>query len=331
MREICICIPTWNRVEMTLNSFSKVYDDERIKNLIIVDEASLHLDIDSQMEKRKDNKPLFALCALCRHAGLDLYFLAQHSKNVDAKLRRLCSKKIHCIKTASIPFIGWFLASIPFFGTFSRTIYTGESSEADGRTWHKFDPLVGSAYRTHGMRSALHLKESPNGIVKQGTEFSEARGKKLAIAIVLLLCGIFSYSYFSGQKLYNKYAEEKPKAKAESDTVNSMRQHEPAPKQSKLAALSERNDVLKYSGFIMSKSGYKIYLDTGDQISTSGSYLGQLVTDFVYSADWFYVHLENGEKLAIRPKTAQEKEQDRHRNDKKKERTLDILGTIQRP
>lgn len=40
MREICICIPTWNRVEMTLNSFSKVYDDERIKNIIIVDDAS---------------------------------------------------------------------------------------------------------------------------------------------------------------------------------------------------------------------------------------------------------------------------------------------------
>ena len=53
MREICICIPTWNRVEMTLNSFLKVYNDERIKNIIIVDDAS-ELSIYNDLKKECD-------------------------------------------------------------------------------------------------------------------------------------------------------------------------------------------------------------------------------------------------------------------------------------
>ena len=36
---IRICIPTWNRVEMTLNSFKKVYDDARIDTIVIVDDV----------------------------------------------------------------------------------------------------------------------------------------------------------------------------------------------------------------------------------------------------------------------------------------------------
>ena len=54
MREICICIPTWNRVEMTLNSFSKVYNDDRIKNIIIVDDASDMQDY-NELKKQCDS------------------------------------------------------------------------------------------------------------------------------------------------------------------------------------------------------------------------------------------------------------------------------------
>ena len=40
MKQIDICIPTWERYELTLESFSDVYDDERIANIIIVDDCS---------------------------------------------------------------------------------------------------------------------------------------------------------------------------------------------------------------------------------------------------------------------------------------------------
>ncbi len=40
MEQLSICIPTWNRYELTINSFSKVLNDERIAEVIIVDDAS---------------------------------------------------------------------------------------------------------------------------------------------------------------------------------------------------------------------------------------------------------------------------------------------------
>lgn len=56
MRELSICIPTWNRVDMTLNAFAKVYDDKRVKSIIIVDDASdLHIYYELK-EKTKDMK-----------------------------------------------------------------------------------------------------------------------------------------------------------------------------------------------------------------------------------------------------------------------------------
>lgn len=40
VRQIGIAIPSFNRVEMTIESFSDVYDDERINEIVIVDDAS---------------------------------------------------------------------------------------------------------------------------------------------------------------------------------------------------------------------------------------------------------------------------------------------------
>lgn len=39
-RKISLCIPTYNRIDMTIRSFSKVIDDERIDEVIIVDDSS---------------------------------------------------------------------------------------------------------------------------------------------------------------------------------------------------------------------------------------------------------------------------------------------------
>lgn len=39
-RKISICIPTWNRFELTINSFSKILNDDRVSEIIIVDDCS---------------------------------------------------------------------------------------------------------------------------------------------------------------------------------------------------------------------------------------------------------------------------------------------------
>ena len=55
-RKISICIPTYNRVNMTLDSFKDVYDDERVSEVIIVDDAS-DINIIEQLKDICDNLP----------------------------------------------------------------------------------------------------------------------------------------------------------------------------------------------------------------------------------------------------------------------------------
>lgn len=40
MRKISVCIPTYNRVKMLFESFEKIYQDERVNEIIIVDDDS---------------------------------------------------------------------------------------------------------------------------------------------------------------------------------------------------------------------------------------------------------------------------------------------------
>lgn len=50
MRQISLCIPNWNRKELLLQSFAKVYDNENISEIIISDDCSdmeLYLELES--------------------------------------------------------------------------------------------------------------------------------------------------------------------------------------------------------------------------------------------------------------------------------------------
>lgn len=51
-RRLSICIPTFERVELTMESFANVYHDERVSEIVIVDDAS-------------SNETFFRLKALC--------------------------------------------------------------------------------------------------------------------------------------------------------------------------------------------------------------------------------------------------------------------------
>lgn len=56
MKQISIAIPTYNRFEMTLDSFSDVYNDERVGEIVIVDDAS-DMDIFLKLKAACDALP----------------------------------------------------------------------------------------------------------------------------------------------------------------------------------------------------------------------------------------------------------------------------------
>ena len=70
-RKISICIPSWERSEMTIESFLDVYNDERISEIIIVDDAS-GWDVYEDLKSMTDAFPKVRLCRNLNN--LDCYF-----------------------------------------------------------------------------------------------------------------------------------------------------------------------------------------------------------------------------------------------------------------
>lgn len=57
-RKISICIPTWNRYEMTIKAIEQVIDDNRISEIVIVDDCSTNGDDKRLLEWSTDKKRL---------------------------------------------------------------------------------------------------------------------------------------------------------------------------------------------------------------------------------------------------------------------------------
>lgn len=69
-RRISLCIPTWNRLELLIDSFINVLYDERISEIVIVDDAS-DIEIYNQIEKFCDGIPKIKLFR--NEVNLDCY------------------------------------------------------------------------------------------------------------------------------------------------------------------------------------------------------------------------------------------------------------------
>lgn len=55
-RQLSICVPSWNRSDMTIESFYDVYEDERVSEIVIVDDAS-EMEIYEDLKSMADCLP----------------------------------------------------------------------------------------------------------------------------------------------------------------------------------------------------------------------------------------------------------------------------------
>lgn len=78
-RKISLCIPTWNRVDMLIESFSNVLDDERISDIFISDDAS-DIEIFNQVKSIIDalNQTYNNKITLCRNLTNQDCFINKH-------------------------------------------------------------------------------------------------------------------------------------------------------------------------------------------------------------------------------------------------------------
>lgn len=171
---------------------------EGSENLVVADEASLMWSADTQSQDKVKNSPLFGLVALSRHAGLDIYFLAQREGHVAKKLRDLADTRTHCVNAGGIPLVGWFCKR--FLGDFKRIIFRGGDQKAYGHYWVRFKKAVGDFYQTHGMRDDLAMRTGGTRVKKSNAV--QQKGMALVLGGVVLpvvLAAVLVWRTFAGR------------------------------------------------------------------------------------------------------------------------------------
>lgn len=306
--------------EDLLSSDFLVGGEEGSENLVVVDESAILLSADDQAKagEKDANKPLFELTALCRHVGLDLYFLAQDKGHVNSKLRDLAEYTIKCFKVERIPMAGWLLAMIPGLGQFLRIYYSGKSRAPTGRTWHAFRPEVGAIYDTHGMRGGIAIKTSKRR--KKGMEVTQKKGKVVAVMVLALILSLAGYSCVSGRKVYKDLTKGKespavapvPGSPAPGAVAGSLG---PAVVASGPASRRRRNSVAEWDpederpfcGVVTDSGGVRVHLADGELLAIGRNFEGESLRILTVYAGRYYFRAESGRVFVARPLTGLER------------------------
>lgn len=291
--------------------------EEGRENIMVVDEASLLFDIDDQMKNRASNKPIFQLVALCRHVGLDLFFLAQHQANVDAKLRRMAETRTRCVKTERIPLVGWLVA--PLLGTFLRVVYMGEGTTPYAKTWHRFREEVGKAYRTHGMRESVGMRIEATRKSK-GDDSAKSSGKFWFFLLVGLCLSGIGFGLF---RMSGRYSELRSQTEPQNSTKpadspaaastpnyakSTVPQVAPSTTRSGLREIEWLpEDELQLQAVVRTRRGMAVYAFGHIKLEVGGHYRGEKIKEVLTHAGWWYAETQYGRIVCVRPITPQER------------------------
>lgn len=305
------------------------------ENLVIVDETAIDFGTDNQqaLTEKKRLEPIFRLVALLRHVGLDIYFIAQDQADINAKLRRLASARIHCINCSNVPGFGWLLG---MYADFKRETYGRKDSKIlpGGVTWHNFNPKIGALYKTHGMKERVGIKIDPTREGNPDEMSSLGRGKAvlIAVSVLALVLGGLCVAWYLISPLFKTSAPQElkeeqlapssPKQPSKSKPAKPEKESEPTPAEKPRGGLMavewDENDEWIITSVSTSRMGLRLSTRNGPSLSVGGDYMGERLESLVQHRGWFYFIGEQGRVVVARPVHPWEREQFR----------LDFMATI---
>lgn len=292
-----------------------VMGKEGAENLVVVDEAAIEISADDQQDDKKKNQALFGLVALCRHAGLDMYFLAQVRSHVAKKVRDLAETRTMCTNCANIPVIGWYLKR--FHGDLRRSVY--KDGEFYGSCYLRLKPEICEFYRTHGMRDQLEMKSGGHR-VKKASAWTQ-RGVWTYGGAFIASISLLVWSLWGTWGIFNKpepIKKDKPVAATETKKVDriaadgSKKQLDvpvkpPAPKGGILLEW-DPYDEHTLAGVIQNNGRKTVITRGGRRLYAGGAYEGIRIELQFQVADWHYFQCENKRLIVVRPLRPEERE-----------------------
>jgi hypothetical protein len=157
------------------------------ENVVIIDEGALLFNAQDWNKQRDEKKEVFKFMVYSRHLGLDVLFLTQSAKNVDAQVRRMCTEIVQCVKAERVKPYGPLFKLL--YGDFRRHYLNGPGNQVLDSKWVRFDPEIGNLYYTHAR--AKCVTDTPRDIrrrEKEDTTKISMKRKGLVMAGALAAC-----------------------------------------------------------------------------------------------------------------------------------------------
>lgn len=276
------------------------------ENLVIIDEASFEFGADDQATKEHKDKlrPVRQLVTLQRHVGIDIIFITQSKKKIDAKLREDASELIHCVKAIGMPFVGWLAQ--PLFGDFLR-IYFDQNGTKVSRTWHRYKQAVGDCYYTHGLRSSVAMRVEPTRQAKTGETGKKGMWQMLAgLALAVLAIGWGAWATFgnlTGGKSLQEIANSTPGAVSPLSPASSRSAAGEVPESHRRGLVSvewDQEDEWVIAAVALGRR-HVVTVRGGLRLSVGADYMGEEITQMVFHRSWYYFITEHGRVVVARP------------------------------
>lgn len=290
--------------------------DEGAENIIIVDEAAMKWRSRSQVKEAEAMEPIVDLTRLQRHAGLDIYFIAQDRDHVPKVFRDMADTTTLCVNQANLPVVGPWLEK--FSGKFRRIVKKGKAKSEFASYTARFDPAIGDLYETHGERAVLGLKTG-GGRIKKTSLVNKRLWLKLGFSLLACVLMIGTGLWMTANQWDGMTGEEKETAQAPKlQTVREItpegavktKQVQEAPTRPKggLHLLEwELYDEHILGGVLRIGPHPEVRTRGGRKLRIGGSYEGQVITTQFQNAGWWYFRTDQGRLVVVRPLLPEER------------------------
>jgi len=279
------------------------------ENVVVVDEGALIFNARDFASAKAEKQAVFEFMVHSRHLGLDVIFISQHAKNIDAQVRRMTQSIIFCVKAEEVKPYGFLFGKV--FGDFRRHTLDPTGRQTWDKTWARFNPEVGKMYRTHMTKGRMDgVQRDVRRKKKEDT--SKTRVKQAAIFLACVVAVVVSGIVFLSHRAYATIAGpgEQP---AKVDQVNPApvaRVEDVPPPAAKPAAPVQ---AAKEPRFIpRSCSGRdshgRFFVDVHDGTAKVGCvYRDAIVQGLVTKGEIIEIHLDDGRTILTRPGTRQDR------------------------
>lgn len=275
---------------------------EGSENIVVVDEAAISVSAETQTKDAAKNRALFGLIALSRHAGLEVYFLAQRQNHVAKKVRDLAETVTFCVNCAKIPAIGWFL--VRFFGDMRRTIK--RDGVVFGSYFLRRKQEICDFYSTHGMRDKLDMKQAGHRVKRASAWTSKSVWQIVGVA--LLAVGAIGFGLFD---LFDTLGglgtkSETPASEAATKTTKTEAADKPATNRKRHVEWSADDEHVIGAVFkgpklaVLTRSGYRLQVGS--------PYDGDVIYSYHLLGDYYYFICVSGRVVVARPLRIAERE-----------------------